>query len=331
MKYLGIFLTFLGAFAVTMAVIQDAEARRMGGGKSFGSRPGYSSPYKRSVTPNKPLSRQQQAAQQQNAQRRTQLASRGGLWGMLGGLALGGLLGALLFGGAFENLNLFDIVVFALIAFLLYRLFVAWRRSAARASGGAAAGSAVGTGGAATYDQTPETQAEPGAEARRSWGLDSEEMDRKYSTGSDSPDQPVESQTKTEHADFPPGFDKTSFLAGAERAYRMLQEAWDQGDLDALRKFTTDPAYNELKSQLTGREGENRTEILGLETNLLEVQRAGKNLEAAVLFEAHLRELDAETPSDANVHQVREVWHFIRPVDAKQPTWYLDGIQQVED
>ena len=75
----------LAVTATTMVGLQDAEAKRLGGGKSFGSKPSYSSPYKRSATPSAP-SQRQLAAQRQNDERRSQLASRGGMWGMLGGL-----------------------------------------------------------------------------------------------------------------------------------------------------------------------------------------------------------------------------------------------------
>jgi predicted lipid-binding transport protein (Tim44 family) len=37
-----------------------------------------------------------------------------------------------------------------------------------------------------------------------------------------------------------------------------------------------------------------------------------------------MREDEGET------EQVREVWHFTKPVNSKQPKWYLDGIQQLE-
>jgi predicted lipid-binding transport protein (Tim44 family) len=52
-------------------------------------------------------------------------SKRGGLMGLLGGLALGGLLGSLFFGGAFENFNFMDILIFGGIAYLLYKLFAA--------------------------------------------------------------------------------------------------------------------------------------------------------------------------------------------------------------
>jgi predicted lipid-binding transport protein (Tim44 family) len=34
---------------------------------------------------------------------------------------------------------------------------------------------------------------------------------------------------------------------------------------------------------------------------------------------------------DAKPGQVREVWHFTRSRSSRQPTWFLDGIQQLED
>ena len=57
------------------------------------------------------------------------MTNRGGLMGMLGGLALGGLLGSMFFGGAFENFNFMDILIFGGVAFLLYKLFAARARN----------------------------------------------------------------------------------------------------------------------------------------------------------------------------------------------------------
>jgi predicted lipid-binding transport protein (Tim44 family) len=99
---LGISLIFLGV----VFVIGDADARRLGGGRSIG--------VQRSVTapPAKPAP--QQAA--------PQAGSRSG--GILGGLALGGLLGYLFGGSGLAGvlaLALVAIVVFALIGRLVRR------------------------------------------------------------------------------------------------------------------------------------------------------------------------------------------------------------------
>jgi predicted lipid-binding transport protein (Tim44 family) len=66
--------------------------------------------------------------------------------------------------------------------------------------------------------------------------------------------------------------------------------------------------------------------VLKLEAELLEVREVGEQLEAVVMFDGVLREAD-----DDQARQVREVWHFTKARDAKQPTWFLDGIQQLED
>lgn len=85
--------------------LQDAEARRLGGAKSFGTQ-------SRSV-------QQQPAATQNQATgtRATQGRAGSRMPGMLGGMLAGGLLAALFFGGAFDELRLMDILVVAGLAF----------------------------------------------------------------------------------------------------------------------------------------------------------------------------------------------------------------------
>ncbi|MDN3521261.1 Tim44 domain-containing protein [Halomonas ramblicola] len=117
------FLIMLVAGLLTLGpALQDAEARRLGGGKTFGTQ-------SRTV-------QQQPAATQQDSATGNRTA-QGGIGsrmpGMLGGMLAGGLLAALFFGGAFDELRLMDILVVAGIAFLLLRLFA--RRRPAMAGG----------------------------------------------------------------------------------------------------------------------------------------------------------------------------------------------------
>jgi predicted lipid-binding transport protein (Tim44 family) len=129
---------------------------------------------------------------------------------------------------------------------------------------------------------------------------------------------------------YPPGFDRKAFLDGATRAYRILQEAWDQGDLAELRGLTSDDVFAELQDQIKARRAENRTEVLELKAEVVEVRQVGAALEASVLFEAYLREV-GEPGADAETGQpVQEVWHFIQPAHGRGPSWLLEGIQQVD-
>jgi predicted lipid-binding transport protein (Tim44 family) len=118
----GLAYLFLPLIALTLLLFawpDLADAKRMGGGGSFGSKPSYSKPaapakdspsMTRQATPNTP-------------------SRFGGLGGMFGGLLMGGLLGSMLFGGGFAGPGLLDILLLGTAGFLLFK-FVKSRRAA---------------------------------------------------------------------------------------------------------------------------------------------------------------------------------------------------------
>ncbi len=315
-RKIGILATLFLSLALMLGSIHEAQAKRFGGGSSFGSKPSYSAPYQRSTSPmssNQPVrSPAQQQASAQNQAARQGMASRGGLMGMLGGLALGGLLGSMFFGGAFENLNLMDMLVFAGIAYLLYRLFAA-RSGQSQSIAGSAHGRNNQTSDSNNYYRDNQQQGNSAA------GFNTDVLFGKGKQGGFTPN--VDSTS----ANIPADFDQTGFLAGAESAYRYLQAAWDKRDLAAIRGLTTDKVFAEIQDQLRASDAVNKTEVLKVKAELLEVREVGNELEATVLFDCIMREDDGVTD------QVREVWHFTKPVSSKQPKWFLDGIQQLED
>ncbi len=315
---LGILATLLMAMALLLASMHEAEAKRMGGGKSFGSKPSYSAPYQRSTTPNSAgqptRSASQQQAATQNQAARQGLASRGGLMGLLGGLALGGLLGSLFFGGAFENINLMDMLLFAGLGFLAYKFLSARARQQTQA----AAGTAYGRSSYDNSSQPAEMAGNPKAGPNAA-GFNTDLL---FGKGSQ---QTATGPNQQQPANIPAGFDQSAFLAGAESAFRHLQASWDSRDLASIRGLTTDKVFAEIQDQLRASHAPNKTEILKLTPELLEVREVGNELEAVVLFDSIMREDDAET------NQVREVWTFTKPVNSKQPKWFLDGIQQLEE
>jgi predicted lipid-binding transport protein (Tim44 family) len=314
-KKTGILATLLIALSLMLGSIHEAQAKRMGGGSSFGSKPSYSAPYQRSTSPNSashPVrSPSQQQAASQNQTARQSWANRGGLMGMLGGLALGGLLGSLFFGGAFENFNFMDLLVFGGIAYLLYRLF------AARAAGQSQpVGNAYGR---SSYQDTVSPAAhnnseQPTANSARF------NTDVLFNKDKNEGYQAAEFSA----ANIPADFDQRTFLAGAESAYRYLQAAWDSRDLASIRGLTTDKVFAEIQDQLRASDAANKTEVLKLNAELLDVREVGSELEATVLFDSLMRE------DDGQAQQVKEVWHFTKPKNSKQPKWFLDGIQQFE-
>jgi len=308
-KYTSIVAFLLIALSLSLGGISDADAKRFGGGSSFGGRSSYSAPYKRSAIPPSRSASQQQAAAQNQAARQG-MTNRGGLMGLLGGLALGGLLGSLFFGGAFENINFMDILVFGGIAYLLYKLFAATKAGAAQRP--------AYNRTANDYEESQPIQSNPA-------GFNTDVLfnkDKKQSAG----------QNFQQNADFkntiavPEGFDQQAFLSGAKIAFTTLQKAWDDRDLAEIRGLSTDKVFAEIQDQLKASATENHTDILKLDAELLEVREIGSELEAVVLFDTIMRE-----DINAQTEQVREVWHFVKPKISVQPKWLLDGIQQLEN
>lgn len=310
-KYTGIIATLLIGLSLSLGGISDANAKRFGGGSSFGGRSSYSAPYQRSATPaQRPANQDQQQAATPNQAAKPGWANRGGLMGMLGGLALGGLLGSML-GGAFHGINFLDILVFGGIAFLLYKLFAAKKAGTAQRPVYHRTADNNYQDTVSSYQEPQPTQAGP---AR----FNTDILFNKDKNNTAASMQPT--------AVIPKDFDQQAFLSGAKIAFANLQKAWDQRDLAEIRGLTTDKVFAEIQDQLKASDTENRTEILKLEAELLEVREVGSELEAVVLFDTIMRE-----DTHAQAEQVREVWHFIKPKVSIQPKWYLDGIQQLAD
>jgi predicted lipid-binding transport protein (Tim44 family) len=279
-----VFLACLGL--LTLALLcdlpQSAEARRMGGGKSFGSKPQYqrsapASPQRDAAGPAQRQDPQVQGAQAPRAQ-----GFLGGGRGMLGGLLMGGLIGSLLFGGG-EGMGgpgLLDILLIGGGLFLLFR-FLKARRMAAETAGNASyyeAQSPVRGGG--EIGATSKTAAE---------------------------------------RNIPQNFDEKEFLSGAKAAYTRLQSSWDKRDLEDIRQFTSSEVWEELSQQAKEDPNPGYTGIVSLKADLLEVKREGKETVASVLFDVLLREKNKDDSPEAvqeiwhfsqNESQAKSFWRL---------------------
>ena len=108
-------LIMLGG-ACMYALPDTADAARLGGGRSFGSRPSMSQPAQApSAMQRQSTQQRQQAAQAQQPQRKGFL---GGMGGLLGGLLAGSLIGSLLFGGGFSGGGIMDILLLGILLFV---------------------------------------------------------------------------------------------------------------------------------------------------------------------------------------------------------------------
>ncbi len=287
------------SIAVLSFGTHDAEAKRFGGGTSFGSRPSHSTAFSGSSATSAPIrSASQQQATAQNQISRQGFAQRGGLVGMLGGLAIGGLLGSMFFGGAFESFKFMDILLLVM-AFFMIRFFLSKFRSA----------QSQPQGYQRNVDFSHSTQT-----PSRSEGFNTDLLFKKSTNAAGN---------QMNATNLLAGFDTHSFLTGAKIAYTTLQNAWDTRDLYEIRGLTTDKVFAEIQIQLKATTTDNQTDILNVEANLLELRELGSELIATVVFEAVMRE-----ELNGPIEHVKEVWHFVKPKSGVQTKWLLDGIQQ---
>lgn len=290
-------LIMLGG-ACMYALPDTADAARLGGGRSFGSRPSMSQPAQApSAMQRQSTQQRQQAAQAQQPQRKGFL---GGMGGLLGGLLAGSLIGSLLFGGGFSDGGIMDILLLGILLFVGLKLFARARSKAQPAPAGA--------GNAPMGGMEPPLQRNDTAAS----GWDT--LSGQNNAYNSQPEVVIP---------MPADFDAEEFLRGAKMAYNRLQAAWDSRDLNDIAQFASPAVMDAVRQQLAEETEPSKTEILLVNAQLLSVVNEDKEQRAQVYFDVLMRERpDQPTPSN-----VREIWHFVRELDGG--TWKLDGIQQV--
>ena len=292
---IGILISF-GIMAFVLYFWQDvAEAARLGGGKSFGSKPSY----QRSAPATTPSPTSPQVSPNQPAQQRPVAGptpSPMGRWGgMLGGMLMGGLVGSLLFGGghAYGGPGLFDMLLIGGGLFLLYR-FIRARRMATASTAPA---------GSMSFDRSP----------LQGWG-------QSGFSPSAEPEPPLAAPPI-----LPADFDADEFLKGAKAIYTRLQASWDKRDLEDIRQFVSAEVLAEIEHQAQADPQPGKTELLLINPSILEAREAEGQTTVSVLYDVMMRESGTEMAK-----QVRELWHFSREAKKPEDFWRLEGIQQIE-
>lgn len=309
--------TCLSAFLILVMLAfayGEANAARIGGGRSFGGRPSMSQPFTKPTPPVNSQSMRQQTAQRQQAAN-TATPNRGlfgGMGGVLGGLLAGSLIGSLLFGGGFSGGGFLDIIIIAVLLYFGFK-FLARRRAASQTAATQAAGHAPNfdMGGQQPTDSIHQRSSE------QRGGFDWNAL----TTPAAGSSQPAYQESSR----VPAGFDEEEFLRGAKAAYTRLNASWDKRDLNDIAQFTTPAFLAELRKQAEEDKTPGTTEIMLVNASIVEVNTVEQEEIVQVYFDVLLR----EDPAQDAPTEVREVWHFVRPANG-QGTWKLDGIQQVE-
>jgi predicted lipid-binding transport protein (Tim44 family) len=210
-----------------------------------------------------------------------------------------GLLQSLGGGEEFTGPTLIDIVIIGAVVFVVLRMISGHRGGGAQH-------------GPDTRDQAPdedEIGARRRARAQSAW--------QHLGAGEES------RSSENRAAGASGGFDREEFLRGAKLVYSRLQESWDQGDLEDIRDFTTDKAFQAIQER--ARESastEPPTNILMVEAEVTNVDREDHPTRVTVSFEALIR----DDPSQTSPRKVNEVWEFVRKPGNGDSTWKLDAV-----
>ena len=250
-----------------------AEARRLGGGGSFGKQ--------RSVAP-----QQTQKTATAPAPSAAPAQPAGNRWlGPLAGLAIGAGLASMFAGGGLGG-AMGGILMALLAAGLVMFLIAKFRKPQ----------SAMQYAAASPYGNS---QAIP-----------------RQLSGSPFGAAPMTSNIP---ADFP----VESFLRSAKTSFIRLQAANDRKDLDDIREYTTPEMFAEVAMQLQERDNTpQKTDVVALNSDLLEVVTEGEYAVASVRFTGQLRE------NNTLLDNVGEIWHVQKNLRDDKAVWLLSGIQQ---
>lgn len=250
MKHL--FITLIAAVFTFGTMIPEAEARRFGGGSSFGMQ--------RQATPPqapRPAATTPTRQTTPGAAAPARSSWMGPVAGLAAGLGLVALFSHLGLGEEMASFFLIALVVFA--GFMLFRMLS--RRAVANASGGQPmqyAGNAPGAFGGSVPASINE-----------------------IGSGASAPASDLRSQ-----------LDEESFLRQAKLSFIRLQAAHDRSDHDDIREFTTPEVFAEICMQLNEHPpaAGQHTEVVELDAEVLEVAEENARYVVSVRFKGLIRE-----------------------------------------
>ena len=290
MKHL--FSISIAAFLALGLMLQDAEAARLGGGRSVGAQRSSVAPSKSAQTtpPSKAAPTAPATAPAAPP------APAGNRWlGPIAGLAAGLGLGYLLGQGGMGGLGgmMGSLMMMALVGFAVFFVI---RLLTRRKTEGNLQFAGMGNEPAAAPPLSPPA----GLGAAPAFGAHP---------------QP----------NIPAGFDTDGFLRQAKLNFVKLQAVHDSGKIDELHEFTTDEMFESIKQDLKehGASGQ-QTDVVTLNADLLEAVTEGNSHWASVRFSGMIRE-----NANAQPESFEEIWNLAKPTSGATG-WVLAGIQQVQ-
>jgi predicted lipid-binding transport protein (Tim44 family) len=282
----------VGVLALGLSV-QDAEAKRLGGGSSKGMQ--RESVTQKSATPPTQATPHAPAAAPVAPVAQPKRSWMGPLAGLAAGLGIAALMSHFGMGEGMGNMLMILLLVGA--AVFVFKMFLSKRQPAAGVN------EPLQYAGAGLPGMAPPPE-QPFAPA--------------------SSHAAVDSGAAPVSRNIPADFDQAGFLRIAKVNFIRLQAANDAGNLDDIREFTTPEMFAEIKMDIGERKGAaQETDVQSVEAELLDVITEPTRHIASVRFHGMIVEQKG-TPAE----RFDEVWHLVKPLDGSRG-WAIAGIQQL--
>lgn len=316
MRKLAMLMTIMMAFSFMFSV-SDAEARKFGGGKSAGQS------FKTAPASKSQSSSQQNRTDQQAGNSTGKGIFGGMMGGMLGGLLAGGLIASLLGGGGFGGIQFMDILIFGLLAFVLFIVFR--RMSRARALAGNQSAGHQHDPTLAQDDTHPQdrlkdlfnnpstTQAPQGMHRDVEFGEESSDSVAYQQSGTGDNDVPM---------NVPDDFNVSAFMNGARDHYRALQEAWNKSDFTTMQEYLSPELFEQMKQVREEIHGDQYTEVMFVDAEMVRGDHSGRVAQISIRFTGKYRET-----KEGEEENITDIWHLKRNLSQQDAPWLIIGIE----
>jgi predicted lipid-binding transport protein (Tim44 family) len=302
------FFSLVAILLVTVAVTLIAEAKKFGGGKSFG---------KSFKTAPAPKQQNTNSIRQDQTGKNTAANSskKGLMGGLLGGLLAGGLLAAF-FGGAFEGIQFMDVLIMGLIAFLAFKFLrgmLGAKQGSMNQQNARGQQPAFGGMGQNKFEQPkPQPNVHNFEQAQPQSQPHSPNSAGGFGFGA---------QSDVPH-NYPPGFDQAAFINGSREHYRTLQGAWNHNELNTIEEYVSPSLFEDLKAERDKLSGEQHTDVMYVDAEIVRADHDGSKAQLSLQFSGRYRDT-----SDGIEEDITDIWHLERDLTTDNAPWLIVGIQ----
>ncbi|GLO60367.1 preprotein translocase subunit Tim44 [Vibrio sp. MACH09] len=278
-------------FAVSTSPV--AEAKKFGGGKSFGKLFKTAPAPKQKTTNTSTLKKDQTTAQSGT--------KRGLMGGLMGGLLAGGLLAAF-FGGAFEGIQFMDILIIGLVAYFAFKFLRGML------------GAKMGSMNQRAYDGANYQQYQQESQQQ----TNNQQFEQQSQTGGGF--------GANGHSDvpfrFPAGFDQVAFVNGSREHYRVIQGAWNHNELHTIEEYVSADLFADLSAERAKLSGEQHTDVMYVDAEIVRADCDASKAQLSLQFKGRYRDAVEGIEED-----IEDVWHLERDLTVDNAPWLIIGIQ----